>query len=249
MDEALYDNDDTLIRYLDGEMEPQEKKIIQQRLQSDAALKERLLNLQLAIAAVQQYGTSGKVKAIHTEMMQELSPVQKPGKVLSMKAALKYGIAVAASVIVIVVGINLYKSGQINSDKLYSEAFVDYDASVVRGQQNTSALQTSYQDHRYDAVTGQANAKNLSQKDSLLIGLSYLKLNQTAPAINWLKALTKNGTLSDDAEFYLSLAYLKNKNYGEAAGLMKSIEANPQHGYHNQFTQAYIEKVEKLASK
>ena len=249
MADFLHDNDEILMKYLDGEMDQPEKESFESQLQKDAGLKEKLERLEVAIASIRQYGTAEKVKGIHCEMMQEFSSVRKQGKVVSMQKFVRYSLAAAASIIIILVGINLFASSQLSSEKLYKEAFVDYDASAVRGNENQTDIARYYQNHNYNSVIEKAGSQSISQKDSLLIGLSYLKTNKLSAAINWLKSISAQSTVSQDAQFYLAMAYLKNKNYNEAAKLIEQIHSDPNHVYHNQFSEEYINKVEKLRSK
>lgn len=249
MADFLHDNDEILMRYLDGEMDGAEKETFESQLQTDNALKQRLESLKVAIASVHQYGTAEKVRSVHSEMMQELSSVHKEGKVVPMRKFVKYSLAVAASVIIILVGVNIFTSSQPSSDKLYNEAFVDYDVSGVRGNENQTDIVKLYQNRNYSAVTEKAKAQNLAQKDSLLIGLSFLQQSKLTDAINWFKAISVQSSTKDDAEFYLALAYLKNKNFNEALNLMEQIHSNTNHIYHNQFSEVYINEVKKLNSK
>lgn len=249
MTEPLH-NDEALMRYIDGEMDAAEKAIFESQLQSDSVLKEKLEHLQVAVASVQQYGTAEKVRSIHTEMMQELSTVHKETKVVSMGKIIRYSLAVAASIIVILVGVNLFSSSQPSSQKLYNETFVDYDASAIRGgNEQSSQVAKLYQNHNYNGVIEDAGSAALSQRDSLLIGLSYLKTNKFSGAINWFKSISEQSAVKQDAEFYLSLAYLKNKNYNEALHLMEQIHSNSNHVYHDQFSDDYINKVRELSAE
>jgi len=249
MAEFLHDNDEILMKYLDGEMDQTEKIMFESQLENDTTLQQKLESLQVAIASVQQYGTAEKVKLVHTEMIQELSSVHKEGKVVPMRKFVKYSLAIAASIIIILVGVNVFTSSQLSSDKLYNEAFVDYDASAVRGSENQTGVVKLYQDHNYASVVEKANAQNLSQKDSLLVGLSYLKTDKLSEAINWFKAISQQNPTRQDAEFYLAMAYLRNKNYNEALNLMEQIHSKPDHVYQDQFSDEFINKVKKLNSK
>ena len=245
MADFLHDNDEILMKYLDGEMDQTEKHLFEDRLQNDAELKEKLQSLQVAIASVQQYGTAEKVRSIHSEMMHELASVQKEGRIVPMRNVIRYTLAIAASIVIILIGVNIF-TAQPSSQKLYNEGFVDYDASGVRGNNLQTALANFYQNRNYKAVTEKAGSLNLSQTDSLLVGISYLKTDKTAEAINWLNAISVYNPAKQDAEFYLALAYLRNKNYDEAVRRMEQIHADPNHVYHNQFSEDYINKVKKL---
>jgi tetratricopeptide (TPR) repeat protein len=248
MADFLHDKGETLIRYLDGEMDQTEKEMFESQLQKDMTLKERLESLRVAIASVQQYGTVERVKSIHSEMMQELSSVHNETKVIPMRRVVRYSLAIAASIIIILVGVNLFTSSQLSSNKLYNEAFVDYDASVVRGNESQTEIERLYHDRSYTNVIEKGKLQNVSQKDSLLVGLSYLKSNEVPDAINWLRSISVQNPVRQDAEFYLALSYLKNKNYKEALNLMQQIHSNLNHVYRNQFSEDYINKVKKLSS-
>jgi hypothetical protein len=249
MPDFLLDNDETLMKYLDGEMNQTEKDLFESQLQKDMSLKERLESLQLAIASVQQYCINEKVKSIHSEMMQELSPVHREAKILPMKRIVRYGLAVAASIIVILVGVNLFTASRPSSEKLFNEAFVDYDASGSRANEQQTDIARFYQNQKYNNVIDKAGSQKVSQKDSLLVALSYLKARQTSEAIEWFKSISIQNPVRQDAEFYLALAYLKNKNYSEAFKLMEQIHSNSNHVYHDQFSDDYISKVKNLSSK
>lgn len=249
MAEPLHNNDEILMKYLDGEMDPAKRALFEEQVSNNTALKERLQNLQLAIASVQHYGTAEKVKTIHSEMMKELSIAPEQSKVVPMRKVIRYSLAIAASIIIILVGVNLFSASSVSSGKLYNEAFVDYTASGVRGNEMATPTKKMYQEHNYKAVTENAGSRNLTSEDSLLVGLSYLKTNQVSPAINWFNSLSKQGPVKQDAEFYLALSYLKNENYGEALKMMERIHADPAHIYHNRFSESFINKVKKLSSK
>jgi hypothetical protein len=249
MADFLHNNDETLMRYLDGEMNQTEREEFELQLQNDAVLKERLDSLKIAVVSIKQYGTIEKVRSVHSQMMQELSFEKREAKVVPVKRIVKYSLAIAASIIIVLVGVNFFTSSQLSSEKLYNEAFVDYDASGSRTNEQQPEITSLYGAHNYTAVVGKANSQGLSQKDSLLVGLSYLKTNQLHKAASWFATISQQSPVKQDAEFYLAMTYLKNKNYGEAVRLMEQIHGNPSHVYHNQFAEDYIDKVKKLGSK
>lgn len=250
MAEPLHNNEELLMRYLDGEMEPSERADFETRLQNDASLKAQLENLQLAIASVKQYATAQKVQSIHIEMMQELSSVRKEEtKIVPMRKIIRYGLAIAASVIIILVGVNIFSSPSLSSEKLYNEAYVDFDASASRNSGATTEITQLYQAHNYKSIAEKSNTAKLSQQDSLLVGLSYLKLDQAPTAIQWLRSISTQNVYRQDADFYTALAYVRNKNYNEAISLIQKIHSDPTHIYHGQFSDDYIDKLKKLASK
>lgn len=248
MDEALH-NEDLLVQYLDGELNQAEKMAFERRLQIEPQLREQLTTLQIALQAVKQFGTTQQVSAIHQEMMEELRP--KKAKVFSIGKTVRYSMAVAASILILFIGVRLYLGAQISSENLYDDSFVDFTISSSRGANTApSEIEKSYQQKNYDAVVSSTRSIQLDAKDSLLIGLSYLHKNNLNSAINFFQRIASTpNDFQQDGEFYLSLSYLKNKSYDKALVLMQKIAADPFHIYHDRFSNDFIEKVKELKNK
>lgn len=246
MTDALHNDEELILRYLDGEMEEEERGLFEERLRREPALKDRLESLQTAITAVQQYGTATKVKAIHKEMVPQLGGTG--GRVVSMKKIIRYTMAVAASVLLIFLAIRFIDNNQFSAHDLYAEAFVPYDASTNRGEGGVSTVEELYRKGDYAAVVRNADDDTLlSGRDNLLVGISYLQLDSTTASINRLRPMTQaNGVVRLDAQFYLALAYLKMGDYDKAVDMMNTIHNDPAHPYREQFSEKYIEKVKKL---
>jgi len=246
MDDSLHTHD-LLVRYLDGELPLEEKRDLDLRLQADNALRDELRNLELAIQAVRQFGTTHQVSTIHQQVMAERKG-RSQARVVHFRKTIRYAMAVAASAIILFIGARLFMNAQPSPEKIYNEAFVDFNLSAVRGSEgNGSEIEKFYQQKNYAAVTTTIRSRTLSAKDSLLIGLSYLHLNKSAQAVRFFEQMaTAKSDFQQDAEFYLSLGYLKEKRYEQAAGLMKKIAANSSHLYHDQITTGMVEDVEDL---
>lgn len=247
MDNAVHD-EDLLIRYLDGELNDLQKKDVEQRLLTDTIFREQYQNLLVAVQAVKHLGTTQQVANIHREMMQELKSVPPRGSAFSLTKVVRYSMAVAASILVLFIGVRLYLNAQVSPDKIYDQTFVDFNVANTRSLDNKpSSIETAYQQGNFDAVINAVHTFNLSSKDSLLIGLSYLHQNKLSSAVNWLEKLTEaKGEYSQDAEFYLSLAYLKDKAYEKSLSIMKQIHNNSLHIYHEQVSDETVEKLQKL---
>ncbi|HEY0039478.1 MAG TPA: hypothetical protein VGB71_02390 [Flavisolibacter sp.] len=250
MDEPLHnDNAFILQRYLDGEMTNEESDALRNRLREDASLRQELHNMQMAIQAIKQYGTTQKVTAIHSEMMQELKSQQK-GKIISVSKSVRYTLAVAASILVLFVGVRIYLNMQSSPENLYNETFVDFNLSATRGNEGIlSQVEKLYQQKNYEGVTSTARSRSLSAKDSLLIGLSYLHTGKNTQAILFFQQLAQaTNDFRQDAEFYLSLAYLKDQNFNSALQWMKKINSDPAHLYHEQIDKELIQKLTSLTN-
>lgn len=247
----LRHNENLLIRYLDGELPAEEKAMLEQRLQTDAALQQQLENLRVSIQAIRQYGAAQQVHHVHAEMMAELKGAKQGGKVRTMNRSVRYALAIAASVLVVLIGAQLYFSSQVSSDKLYQQAFVDFSVSASRGNDaTTSETELLYQQKKYEAVVNAPHARQLDAKDSLLIGLSYLHIDKTTEASGlFTRVANYSNEYQQDAEYYLAMSYLKMENYKQALPLIQKIAASTTHIYHGQFDGDFLKKVEKLAKK
>jgi len=66
-----------------------------------------------------------------------------------------------------------------------------------------------------------------------------------------LNANAKSGEtgLNDEAEYYLSLGYIRNGDEDAALALLKKIKADVNHTYHKQVTAKLIRQVKLLRRK
>lgn len=246
MSESLH-SDEQIIDYLDGIMSAGERAAFESRLASDAELRQRLDDLKVAREAVRQFGTRERVASLHKEMMEELKTNRPAAKVINMRRTVRITMAIAASLLLIVVGVKFFNSSNHGPEQLYNDAFVDYSIPVERGaQQNNTTLEKEYANKDYNAVIKDAQSNALSGKDSFLTAISYLKTGNTITAIQWLNTVNAGSSFYPDAQFYLSLAYLKNKNYDKSLELMNEIHDNKDHPYNSSISSELIEKVKKL---
>jgi hypothetical protein len=246
MDDSLH-IEDLLVSYLDGKLGETERRELEERLRTDEDLQEQLASLRVAIQAIRQYGTRQKVNSLHKEMMEELTMKPKD-KVISINKTVRYAMAVAASVILLFIAVKLYMAAQVSPEKVYSEVFVSFNTSSTRGgNEDISVIEKAYQQKDYKAVIQQIRPLQINTKDSLLIGLSYLQTDHANQAILFFRQLAgSDNEYRQDAEFYLSLSYLKNKEYAKAFKVMKTIAANPSHIYRERLTKNTLERVEAL---
>jgi hypothetical protein len=246
MDDFLPGND-KIISYLDGLMDDVERSDFEARLRQDPQLQQQLEDARIAVEAVRQFGARERVGALHREMMKELQNEKPEGRVINIRRTVRYTMAVAASVLLILVGVQTFNYFHNTPDRLYNDAFVDYSLSLERGvTQNASEIEAEYKRGAYDRIVANVNSLRLTARDSFLTAVSLLKTGQTAEAIHWLLAVNPYSPNYHDAQFYLSLAYLKNKSYKKALDLMIGIHDDPNHPYHANISDALIEKVRKL---
>ena len=246
MDESLHD--ERLTAYIDGVMSDADKKAFERELEGDTALRQKLEDRRLAIEAVRQAGTVRTVKALHTEMMAELRP--SPGTIVQMRRWSRKGLSMAASIIFLIMAAGAFFVFSLTPGKLYDDAFVDIDLSGSRGAGEVStAVSEHYRLKQYSAITNERPA-NLTQQDSLLVGLSYLHTGEYATAAQWFASIRHpHNPYREDGDFYLALARLREKKYDAAMQLLSAIRSHENHLYYHQVSPALIRKIGVLEWK
>lgn len=249
MDESLRD-DALLLRYLDNSMEDTERRTFEFRLEQDAALRQRLEDLQVALEAVRQVGVAERVQRIHQEMMTELA--EEPSRpAVPVRKIVRWGLAVAASVVFLVVAIGGWQLYRLTPDAVYEEHFTEYTVSTTRSVPSASSVVGRlYNERNYPGVLQASESTSLSGQDSLLVGLAYLHTGALPQAIRWLQTIERGGgAYRQDAQYYLSLAYLRERRLSEALVLMQQINNDPSHLYHQQVPHSLLRKVRLLKWK
>lgn len=240
-----------LIRYLDDEMSPAERSGFEALLDKDPGLREQLEHLRMAKEAIVYYGIQQQVAQAraHWKPVQAVEETDRgKAKVFSMRQTWRYLIAAASIIIVFMLARGLF-TAPLSPEKIYQETFVDYNPGSFRSQQATgSPLERAYQQKNYNGVVLLGRQDSLRAKEQLLLGIAYLKLNDARAAIQRLEALEKRAdtTYRQDAAFYAGLAYLKDKQYDRALSMLKKIQADPHHLYHNQISEKTIKNIESL---
>jgi predicted negative regulator of RcsB-dependent stress response len=249
---TLYD--EQLMRYVDGEMSDTEKAEFEKRLVSDRSLQESVENLLLSKEAVRSYGIKEKVAGIHQQMMKELKTETPVKSISSFRRIIRYSVGVAASILLIFIGIEGYNFYNLSSDRLFTENYTSYDLITTRDGEdiNETKIEKAYRNKDYNQVIKLNGNSILTQKDIFLTGMAYLETGDAARAASSFQVALidmkedENSVLKDAAEYYLALAYLKNRDYDQAIDMMNAIHNNPSHLYKDKFSGKYINRVKWL---
>src|SRR5689334_8870539 len=90
--------DELLMRYLDGEMSQEEREELESKLLSDEGARRRLEDLQMSRAAVKLYGLKQRVASIHQEIMGEKRAGTALRKMGRARVIARYSLRIAASI-------------------------------------------------------------------------------------------------------------------------------------------------------
>jgi tetratricopeptide (TPR) repeat protein len=247
MDEYL-PNEEILMKYLDEELTSQERVNLENLLKEDDELRKRLENLRLAKEAVRYYSIQSAVANVGAEWKHSHSvPEERPkAKVVSLKRVGLYALATAC-ILFAVIRISLFFNSHLTPERVYQEAYVDYKPGSSRSaKQSGTSIILAYQQNNYQEVIRLSHNGNLTPQEQLITAIAYLKANKAADAVPYLEALQSNTTYHQDSEFYLALAYLKIRQFDKSLNLLKKIQSDPNHLYHQQVDEKIINEVENL---
>ncbi len=246
-------NSEQILRYLDGEMTPEERQRFEGSLSQNKPLADESHRLSLSVDAVKYYGVVQEVQKVHQDMKQEGAlGSSSQGRVIHFRKFLRYGMAAAAILLFIFIGIKTFEFFSLDSNKLYQSAFVDYQIAPVRGSQKPATpIATAYQQGDHAKVISLAKErKTLDMNDQFFTGISNLLKEDLPASIRHLEVVATNeNDKKADAEFYLALAYLKNGDLDKSVILMDMIRTTPLHPYQDRFSEKYIQKVRTLKWK
>ncbi len=252
MDNSTSDMAEKLVQYLDGELTGAEKENFEQQLSADIILQKQLDSLKSTAAGIQLYGLKNKVSGIHQQMMEEMqSPVRK---INPTRKIVRYSMGVAASLILLAGCYIAYNFFTLSPDKVFASRYQPYELVTVRdGNTNETPVEKAYLEKNYKEVVRIHDAgEDHTPKGEFLCGAAALEVKDNSKAIKCfnevLDANKQNPkpVLNDEAEYYLSLGYIRNKDYDYALPLLTKIQDDPNHTYNKKITDKLIRQVKIL---
>jgi tetratricopeptide (TPR) repeat protein len=241
-----------LIRYLDGELTEAENEALRIELQNNTGMQQEMDNLILAKAAIKNYGLVQKLNGIHETMMQEMNLHKHTTKAV-VRSLPKMMMRIAASIVTLLGLFGLYQYLTVSPGNLYNHQYTAYQVATMRGTTAASALEKAYSEKKYDAVIAlYTQTANPTGNEQFLAAQAYLTKADYNIAIVIFNAIieknktAKTVTLNDDAEYYLALSYLKNKEPAKALSFLKKIHDDKNHLYHDKISSWYLAKVKLL---
>ncbi len=253
MDNSTPGRNETLIRYLDGELSGIEKEELDQQLLADESLRQDYERLVLARESIMQYGLQQKVGRIHQQMMKEFqTPVREINPV---RRIIRYTMSAAAGVLLLVAGIILYNYSKPSPEKVFAANYRSYEISTVRSEniQELSRLEVAYSEKKYAEVISIVFDRPFSINENFLKAMAWMELGNTAKAIEQYKLVIKEARstnlLKEEAEYYLALAYIRSKQYPMAIQQLEDIQKKPGHLYYKKVTPELISQVKSLSKR
>ena len=171
-----------------------------------------------------------------------------------IKRIIRYCVAFVSGIILLVLCYWAYTFYTISANSLFADNYIPYKVEKLdSGSGNKhSDIEKAYRESNFAKVIQLNAAAPLFPRDILLTGLAFLETDNLSKAISSFQVVladadkTKSTLLTDEAEYYLALAFLKNRDYDQAIELMIRIHDNPSHAYHGKFSRSDIRRVKML---
>ena len=214
-------NIDRLEKYLNGQLNEDEKKSLEAALRTDSQLQQELNDLRLLRIGIEQAGRHALLSDLKT-IESKLAAVEKPVIPIWRNT---YWRAVAA-ILIMAALVFVFIPKKMNEQELFAENFTPYPNVImptVRGEQqpDTSLLSIAY--HAYDRNEFDIAIKSFEsvrEKDAtvfLYLGNCYLAINNPETAkIYFEKAIETSDVFYEQATWFLALTYLKQNDIRNA---------------------------------
>lgn len=248
-------DNDLIKKYLANELSSAERHAFEIEMENDPFLMEAIEGLSM------QHNTWAPT---HLSELEEQLKAQFPAPKLTtstkhyaIKSFFKYAAAACVIGILALVSWRLFiTSKQLNEQEIYAAYFhpLTNTEGIVRGENKadieSAAVQAYENEDYYGAVKHyeqlvRSNPENVKYK--LYFGISLLASNQTPKAIEVLSTINTTEAFNYDVQWYLALAYLRNKDIQHAQPLFSSL--TKENNYYQKQALEITQKLEgKLAS-
>ncbi|OWY26165.1 hypothetical protein C7N43_36700 [Sphingobacteriales bacterium UPWRP_1] len=233
---------DRIAQYVAGLLPPPEAAAFEQEMQQNEALQAEVQLQREVHTLITLYGKQQAAKSKIAQIAADAA-TEEGTKTISMFQKLRPILAIAA-ILVLAAGVYfIFSPSSNNPQELFAQHFSPYaNTLTVRGVADTSSVAKTeteamqyYQNQQYpqaaaafDRLT-QMNPKDQNTYD-FYGGISLLANLQTAEAMQKLQTVAgSNNPYQEQAEWYIALAYLQNKNTEKAKELLQQITAKSVH--------------------
>ena len=231
-------DEDHIDRYLKNQLSEKERSLVEKEINQNPEFAQEFDLHKTALKAL-ELGNERQLRAKMQTWKKEINqPTQSKSKLLP------YGLA--ASLAAFILLLIIFMPVQKQAEQLFKENFTPLSLSNSKGttkeQDYQEEIQMMYQHKNYAGILNYH--KDLSpneEKDtykidfvSLYYGVSALHTNDTPKAIHALKRISSsaNPELYAQSQWYLGLAYLKNKQTQDAKKIFEQIKSDPRHLYY-----------------
>lgn len=233
----------SIINYLSGRMDEDERKLFSQKLEQDQELK-RLLNFYQSVG--ETIDNEDKIRFLQNLENAEKKYFRKQKRIIRIgkKRFDSIFIAYAAALIIalFVASMLLFDTDKkMLPQELFAGYYAPYTEILEMRSENDQINFLNrgmlfYKDKKYGKAI-QDFSKTIDKYEAIAgfyIALSYMELKNYPSAIQYfIKALTSDSEYKQEIQWYLSLAYLANNDLQQAVSLLDQISEDKGHYYSN----------------
>ncbi len=203
------------------------------------AVSAEMEYLKLAVDTVRMDAINKKVVAVRQSMSNkavETSRVENSRPEI-MRSLFSPLMRIAAIFIFILGAAVFYKYITVNNQSFYSKQFSPYEVTNLRGVQSSNLEAEAYQNKNWNLVIESFNkTENKTNKSVLLAAIAEMELKNFPAAVSHLENILASNpadrSYQDEAEYYLSLAYLMNHQERKSIQLLSKIRSDSGHTYY-----------------
>ena len=224
-----------LIDYLDHQLNQQDTDQVETMIKNDKSLADELQYLNMAIDTVRLNTINDKVFAVRRSLKNISELTETPAN-NGIRSIYKMSMRVAAIFILLIGMAVLYKYLTVSNLSVYEKQFTSYDLSNMRGQETQDAEAGAYLNKNWSEVlTIFQKENNKSNKSVFLAAMAEMQLNDYSQAVTLFENILNNtgdSSFREEAEYYLSLAYLMNHEINKSIRLINKIKSDTSHTYY-----------------
>jgi hypothetical protein len=222
-------NSEILMDYLDKILDQEKTSQVAALVESEKLVAAELEYLKLSIDTVRLSAINEKISIVRHSFH------HKPEKTV-VRSMYKFSLRIAAILILIVGSASLYKYISTNDQSVYNKQFMGYELTNTRGEGTRESETEAYRNRDWNKVIAvYQSIDNKSNKYSFLAAMAEMQLNHFSQAVHLFEEVLNSNSadhsFQDEAEYYLSLAYIMNHQENEGIQLMNKIRANTNHTY------------------
>ncbi len=236
---------DLIERYFRDLLSEEERLAFEKRIESDEELKAEVDFHQDMLVAAQHEGDTALKKMFQqqetksTNVANETVKIERPptAKIFSLKKVM----ALAASVLFMVLSYWFYQQSLLGSPDLFANNFEQYPnviAPIERGETATTTLEkafAAYENKRYEeAISSFDQLENSTINFDVLFykANALLALGKNNTAMQAFEQVVNSKTkFSAQAKWYLALTYLKQNNNVQAKTILEEIIKDKSFNY------------------
>lgn len=238
-------------KYLANELSNDERYAFELEMENDPFLKDAVDGFEVTNESWTTKKLDALEENLHTQIDKKVIETESSKKVFFMQF-IRYA---AAACIVGIVAFATWrfafqKTASIDEQAIYAANFkpLTNPDGIVRGENDSTLESKAANAYEKEDYFGAVNyyeklvaANPSNAKNNLFLAISFMATNQHKKAIDLLSKMTSSDEFHFDIEWYLALAYLKNKDIQNASVHFQNL--SKENNYYQPQAKSIFEKI------